>query len=280
MKRRLTVIAVVAISLILALSLVTPVAGISWGNPDGVGHPNVCAVLVDVNPDPGVEELFAVASGTLIDPKVVLTAGHVTAYFAALGIQSSDVYVTFDSVLSSSATFHSIASYETPLQYFLQGNKQSNPYDMGALILSQTVGITPAELPEEGYLDNLKKTGVFRQGKEEADFTVVGYGDSIAWPPPNPYDEGKRQYAESEYQTLLKHWLLLSQNLATGDGGTCHGDSGGPVFWYDGENEKDVLVGITSWGDAMCIATGFYYRVDIPETLGFIQSVIDSAHPS
>jgi len=274
MKRRLTVIAVVAISLILALSLVTPVAGISWGQSDGVGHPNVCAVIVDTG-----QGLYAVASGTLIHPKVVLTAGHVTAYLAAMGVEASDVYVTFDSVLSSSATFHGIASYETPPQYFSSGNKQSNPYDMGALILSvPVVGITPAELPEENYLDNLKKTGVFRQGKEEADFTVVGYGDSIAWPPPVSDFPGERQYAESEYQTLLKYWLLLSQNPATGDGGTCHGDSGGPVFWNDGV--KDVLVGITSWGDAVCIATGFYYRVDIPDTLEFIESVIDSAYPS
>jgi secreted trypsin-like serine protease len=67
----------------------------------------------------------------------------------------------------------------------------------------------------------------------------------------------------------------MSQNQATGDGGTCYGDSGGPAFWTE-EDGTEILVGITSWGDANCVATGFNYRVDITETLDFIESVIDS----
>ena len=62
---------------------------------------------------------------------------------------------------------------------------------------------------------------------------------------------------------------------ATGDGGTCYGDSGGPVFWADPEGDgAEILVGISSWGDDPCVASGFYYRVDIPETLDFIDNVI------
>ena len=37
---------------------------------------------------------------------------------------------------------------------------------------------------------------------------------------------------------------------------------------------KIVLVGVTSWGDAQCVAAGFNYRVDIPDTLDFIAEVI------
>jgi hypothetical protein len=33
-------------------------------------------------------------------------------------------------------------------------------------------------------------------------------------------------------------------------------------------------VGISSWGDPNCIATGFNYRVDITETLSFIEEEI------
>jgi hypothetical protein len=32
-------------------------------------------------------------------------------------------------------------------------------------------------------------------------------------------------------------------------------------------------VGVTSWGDAQCVSMGFYYRVDIPQTLDFIEAV-------
>jgi secreted trypsin-like serine protease len=65
----------------------------------------------------------------------------------------------------------------------------------------------------------------------------------------------------------------MSQNQATGDEGTCYGDSGGPAFWTESAG-TEILVGVTSWGDANCVATGFNYRVDIPETLSFINDVI------
>ena len=51
------------------------------------------------------------------------------------------------------------------------------------------------------------------------------------------------------------------------------GDSGGPAFWED-EDGSLVIVGITSWGDAQCVVTGFDYRVDIPETLNFVNGLI------
>ncbi|MFN2289771.1 MAG: trypsin-like serine protease, partial [Anaerolineae bacterium] len=73
---------------------------------------------------------------------------------------------------------------------------------------------------------------------------------------------------------LLKAWLRMSQNQATGDGGTCYGDSGGPAFWTDPDTGTEVLVGVTSWGDAPCVSSAFNYRVDIPETLDFIADVI------
>jgi hypothetical protein len=93
------------------------------------------------------------------------------------------------------------------------------------------------------------------------------------WPPPDVYYEDQRQFAVSEYRALLKKWLRMSQNQATGDGGTCYGDSGGPAFWTEPDG-TEILVGITSWGDAVCVASGFNYRVDIPDTLDFVDIVI------
>ena len=101
----------------------------------------------------------------------------------------------------------------------------------------------------------------------------MGYGGTLYWPPPEIVYEDMRQYAESEYQNLHEAWLRLSQNQATGDGGTCYGDSGGPSFWVE-EDGTEILVGVTSWGDASCVSAGFNYRVDIPDTLDFIDDVI------
>jgi secreted trypsin-like serine protease len=160
----------------------------------------------------------------------------------------------------------------------------SNPYDVGVLILAEPVtDITPAQLPTEGYLDELKNDGLLRVRQDGAQFTVVGYGGTVAgWPPPDIQYYDLRQFAESEYVALVPAQLHLSQHMSTNsqwysdddEGGTCFGDSGGPVFWTE-EDGTETLVGITSWGDAQCVATGFYYRVDIQETLGFIEGVIN-----
>ena len=89
---------------------------------------------------------------------------------------------------------------------------------------------------------------------------------------------GQRQFAESEYKALVPVWLHMSQNMLQDNEGTCSGDSGGPAFWTQ-DDGTEILVGITSWGDPNCIATGFNYRVDIPETLTFIADVVPDHLP-
>jgi hypothetical protein len=239
-----------------------PAAAITWGQPDVV-HTNVGAMMMEL-PGWGVTP---VCSGTLVHPRVFLTAGHCTD-----GVEAGEVWVSFNQDGTELQGILDVAAVITHPDYWWGPN--SNPYDVGVLILTEPVeGITPATLPEEGYLDRLRDEGKLNQGKTKARFTLVGYGATLDWPPPDNYYDDQRQYSASEFRALLKAWLRLSQNQATGDGGTCYGDSGGPAFWTD-EDGSEVLVGITSWGDAPCVSSGFNYRVDIPETLGFIDTVI------
>jgi len=203
---------------------------------------------------------------------VFLTAGHCTNAWEGAG--PGTVWVNLDQYALNEATLLPVEQVITHPDYYW--GPTSNVHEVGVLILAQPVeGIAPARLPEEGLLDGLREQGLLGHGSDKAKFTVVGYGGSLNWPPPDITYDDYRQYAVSEYRALLKAWLRLSQNPATGDGGTCGGDSGGPVFWTE-EDGTEILVGITSWGDASCVAAGFNYRADIPETLTFIQSVVDS----
>lgn len=257
----------VLIGLLLILAVgVSPVLAITWGEPDTV-HENVGAMVVDY---PGYGPVQW-CSGTLIHPQVFLTAGHCTDGLEGYGI--TQVWVNFDPYALNQDTMLEVASVITHPDY--NWGPTSNPRDVGALILAQPVDDIPvANLPPEGFLDQLRAEGKLRQGSTGAKFTVVGYGGTLHWPPPDITYEDYRQFAVSEYQTLLKAWLKMSQNRATDDGGTCFGDSGGPAFWTEPDG-TEILVGITSWGDAQCVASGFDYRVDIVETLSFISSVID-----
>jgi secreted trypsin-like serine protease len=258
----------VVIGTLLILTVVAaPVAAITWGQLD-TEHTNVGAMVVDW---PGYGP-YQVCTGTLVHPRVVLTAGHCTEGWEGTGVET--FWVNFDQDALNEATLLVVEEVITHPDYWW--GPTSNPRDVGALVLAEPVtdDIAPANLPYEGFLDDLRKEGELNQGKTKAKFTLVGYGGTLDWPPPKVEYEDVRQFSVSEYRALLKAWLRMSQNQATGDGGTCYGDSGGPAFWTEPDG-TEILVGITSWGDASCVASAFNYRVDIPDTLDFIDEVID-----
>jgi secreted trypsin-like serine protease len=249
---------------LLALT-VLPAAAITWGEPDTDNHyANVGAMVVDW-PDYGP---YQWCSGTLIHPRVFLTAGHCTDPLAEYGIER--VWVSFEPYALDNLL--EVEAVLTHPQYAWESN---NFHDVGLLILAEPVDyIEPARLPEVGYLDDLKAFGVLRQKTEGAKFTMVGYGGTLEWPPPDITYDDYRQVSISEYVALVPYQLHLNQHIYRENGGTCFGDSGGPAFYTESDG-TEVIVGITSWGDAQCVVTGFNYRVDIPDTLDFIASAID-----
>jgi len=250
---------------------------ITWGDvDDGDEYPSVCMMGVSVD---GVGQ--TICSGTLISPGVVLTAGHCIEAVWSLeqyfGAEHVLVEVFFDWNLSEANPGEGLEvdlCIAHPDYYW---GPQSNPHDVGVLILSQDVEeIEPAQLPDEGKLEELRAQGELHKERNKAEFTTVGYGGTLQWPPPGISYDFLRKYAVSEYRALLPAWLRLSQNQATNDGGSCSGDSGGPVFWRDEATDKDILVGITSWGDPNCISSSFNYRVDIHDTLEFLNGFISN----
>ena len=266
--------------LILAVGAL-PAAAITGGELDGGDHPNVGLMIADIDGEPQWR-----CTGTLIAPRVFLTAGH------CVGDGATGARVWFDADLTDNEEYPDggETSYEgTPVPHPLYHWGDSDPHDVGLVILNDAVDIAPATLPERpnpddpeylDLLDQLKKDEILKGGYGNADkvgatFTSVGYGGSLeSWPPPVLIYVKVRQVVESEYVSLTKVHLHVSQKAVFDEGGTCFGDSGGPSFWVDADG-NEIIVTVTSTGDAQCIATGLNYRVDTTETLNWIYKVMD-----
>jgi hypothetical protein len=222
-------------------------------------------------------EIFPICTGTLITPNVFLTASHCTQYFTnTLAPQGYTAYVTFDKLIpfgnltSAKTKLLSVRSVVTNPNY---NQSQSDSGDIGVLILQSNVkGITPATLPTCGLLDQLAA----QNGLKNAVFTAVGYGVQnrvVGGGVPYFQDVNPipRMYAFSSFNSLNGGYIRLSQNPATGNGGTCYGDSGGPDFLT--VNGQQILVAITITGDAVCRSTNVDYRLDTSSAQAFLAYV-------
>jgi hypothetical protein len=273
MKKKILALALIVLAITIMSAI--PVQAITWGEEDTTNiYKNVGAIIYH-HPIYGDDRLLC--SGTLVyegnadEDAVFLTAAHCTSYLETVDLAT--IHVSFDPLNPlNDDTWIQVVAVHTPNDY----NPMTNRPDVGVLILeSEVEGITPATLPGKGFLNDLLRARELRpKGSTGAYFTVAGYGGDLTWPPPAITYHDARYKASSQFQALLKTQLLLSQNNArTSEGGTCYGDSGGPVFW-EPQGGESTLVAVTSWGDAMCVATGFYYRIDTAEALDFIYEYI------
>ena len=237
------------------------VYAITYGSFDGNGHPSTGAMIYK---SPSTGHYNIICSGSLIAPDVFLTASHCTTPLQQAGIH--DVWVTFDPTFDQKSKLFHGAMHTNPLY----NGAQSDPEDIAVIVLDKPIsGITPVQLPPAGLFDQMKKDGTLNG----TFFTSVGYGVQQAVNAPGGQTFTflmQRWVSSGEFNALNDVWLRISQNGATGDGGTCYGDSGGPQFFGAGASETNMQVSITITGDTPCKATNVDYRLDTPQARAFL----------
>ena len=231
------------------------------GTPTGNSYASVGALLYDFDQNGVLNGNDEVCTGSLVSPTVFLTAAHCVVWAR----RGSQFYVSFAPDLYAKGVKAITATgYEFDPAY---GHDQANLHDLAVVFLpaSSTRGMTPYRLPTAGELDVLAAQGALTS----ALFVNVGYGVSASRTgiPSFGYD-GKRNVSLSEFMALQPYWLgLLMNTSATGLGGDCYGDSGGPKFLA---TNPGVVYATVTTGDMNCRATSWDYRTDSPSAREFL----------
>ncbi len=276
MRRVALVLATMALAVLLAGGVAHAIIEprIINGEPDTgpAAHPYVGAYVANIQGTP-----LLVCSGTLISPRVFLTAGHCTEPEVEMGRRA---YVSFDPTYEPGASklirgtpyTHPDFCIENKCSPGPPGPIAGNPrYDVGVVVLQEPVRMaTYGALPEAGLVDTLK---------EGQRLTVVGYGvtgfargDGRLPQPVYPNDRYRATVRLLETKPAVGEMFVKTTGIGIrGKEGetTCYGDSGGPLFLPD----QRTIVGVTSFGIApLCRGPSYYQRTDLPQVLRWVRS--------
>jgi hypothetical protein len=265
-------------SAVAAFCALAPAASaIGNGVPDGDAHPNVGMLAVGFEED-GELVRYGICSGSYGGPrigqpelKVFVTAAHCVAWAPEEGVGADQFWVTFDAnvTFDSTGAVTSLNDWHRASEVAFDaafGASHANPHDYGAVVLeSAPAGLAPVEWPTAGLLDTLAARGGLRP---DTVFDNVGYGlvPSFKQGPPRFEFAPGRMSSTSRFMGLTHTYLKLNMNSELEEnGGVCFGDSGSPKFIHD----TNMVVAITTGGDAICRANNYNSRLDTSEARAF-----------
>jgi hypothetical protein len=244
-------------------------------------------------------------SGTLLTPTIVLTAGHCTHGIGLNGAETTssggsggnDVWLNFSEV-PDYVGFPPSANYipnDNAQRYvdraawldahpaWIRGHSVPHPefdpsafflHDLGVVELDEPVVVSGAKF-SHGQVAPLGYLNQFLSSPKNAQrFTPVGYGLNKVLP--HSAEGGDTREKASAMLIGLKGVYGIPEGTSVKfsnnsgknhQGGTCFGDSGGPVF----DGATNVIVAVTSFGvSPNCTGSDGGYRVDQQDDLDFL----------
>jgi hypothetical protein len=279
----------VSIVVLVALAVfVVPAFAITGNWVKDFEHPFVgLVVYYDVD-----GEFVWRCSGSLISPTKFVTAGHCSdtgegavsarVYFQQDAGANYDPATQVDPVSGypeycAPGTLGTLCATSDEIYNYGFANFAGfpNTRDAGLVILDQPIMLPEyGVLPAAGILDDLDTA----RGTQDTLFTVSGYGLTKRVSANSALSNISYRIRLMASSTLVNltskntdGYNLQTQGNGDGRGGTCSGDSGGPVFL--GGPESNTIVAVTSFGmNSLCRGTDYGYRLDRQEVLDWINS--------
>jgi hypothetical protein len=273
MKRRLLVV-IAALAVILALA--PPASAIKYGQPDGNRHPWVGLMVAFEDGQP----LWR-CTGSLINSTTFLTAGHCTGtdgegtvpdhveiWFEPGPIPTDPNYKGSCSGVTGYPCQGDVGGTPVPMPGWNGALTVPNTHDVGLVVLDEPYVLSEyGQVAPVGYLDTLAT----KRGQQDVTFTVVGYGLQSV----KPVESAVKQRMMATVKLIsLRSALTDGYNVQYtsnpgqgrgGPGGTCFGDSGGPVI------HNGYIVAVNSFVmNLNCAGTGYGFRVDTQPVHNFI----------
>ena len=296
--KRLLALLTLAASIAVAGLAASPAGAVKFGQPDSANAYPWVGLMVAFDEDGN--PLWR-CTGSLLSPDLFLTAGHcVSDPSAEGGDPVSFIRIWFtdgDEIITTDPQYvANLAAGAEDLCAGVEGypcggfSAEGTPealsgwtgqltipqtYDLGLVHITEWVEgalqpTTYGQVAPVGYLEGL--VGDAPKGQGNIEFTVVGYGLQSVKPVESALKQ--RMVGTVSFVNLTSAlsggWSLHYSNNPGrghgGSGGTCFGDSGGPVISEDG-----LIVAVNSFVlNNNCNGAGFGYRVDTQLANDFI----------
>jgi hypothetical protein len=282
------ILATLAAAALLAVAVAVPAAAITNNYQTDNEHPFV-GLVVFYDAD---GEFVWRCSGSLLDATVLLTAGHCTdapavsarVYFQQDAGFRYDPATQMDPITGypescAAGTLGTLCATSDEIYDYGFDNFAGfpNTHDTGIVVLDQ-----PITLSEYGSLAAVGALGdlATARGLKDVTFLASGYGLSYRSPATSAVGNVSFRSRLMGYGKLVNLNSSLNdgynlQTMGNGDdrGGTCSGDSGGPIFY---PADTNTIVAVTSFGlNSNCRGVDFSYRVDRQEVQDWITGVTD-----
>jgi secreted trypsin-like serine protease len=253
----------ITLSAALVLAFAPSAGAIVNGTVDTRDKYSYVGFVTETTPPPGTR---IACTGTLLAPRVVVTAGHCSRTDGA----PMQVRLGVEAVPGNPADFYSGTFVRHP--GFCAGTPTS-PCPNGLFgFVANDLAVITLDRDAPGPYAKLPKEDRFGGRGEGEDalrrLTIAGYGLTQAPPPVVGF--GTRRFAKAQVHVAPGAPTFLEYPPLTSDrfGMHCFGDSGGPSL------RGRTILAVTSIGDDSCRGPSYAYRLDTDSARSFLANYV------